>query len=152
MVVIHYQEAICKHCHGQVSYSGKCGSCLTPSRAKSGATQPAAASQHTLNGIVNKLPNGSESRHIFKSIAHFTCKDIQPYSVVENTGFWNMVCTLEPKEVFLNKVKSCWLSSWVLHQSSHHIAEDRSLSPTSSRQVPCVRATCGQMLQSYFVM
>ena len=137
-------------CHGQVLYSGKCESCLTPSRAKSGATQPAAARQHTLNGIVNKLPNGSESRHIFKSIAHFICKDLQPYSVVENTGFWKMVCTLEQKEVFLNKVKSCWLSSWVLRQSSHHIAEDRSLSShilqTSSMHENHMRENVAELL------
>ena len=34
---------------------------------------------------------------ITESISYFICKDLCPYSVVENTGFRNMIYTLQPR-------------------------------------------------------
>lgn len=45
-----------------------------------------------------KFPFGSpRAQSNTKSIAEFICKDLRPYSVVENDGFRRMLATLEPR-------------------------------------------------------
>ena len=99
-------KAVCKLCHRQISY---CGNTTNMSahlvrhhpelKTKTDQTKlPTAASQRTLCGSLNKLPSTSDkAERITTSIAHFMCKDLRPYSVVDNTGFRNMVYNLEPR-------------------------------------------------------
>ena len=55
------------------------------------AKQSAAASQQTLIAALYKLASSSEeTKCITKSIADFICKDLLPYSVVENRRFRNI--------------------------------------------------------------
>ena len=58
--------------------------------------KPASIKQQTLDTCFSKLPSSSEkANRITESISHFICKDLRPYSVVENTAFRNMIYTLE---------------------------------------------------------
>ncbi|KAI2645902.1 E3 SUMO-protein ligase ZBED1 [Labeo rohita] len=51
-----------------------------------------------LFGQLQSLPeNTHRAKAITASIARFICKDMCPYSVVENTGFREMINTLEPR-------------------------------------------------------
>ncbi|GAA6076760.1 zinc finger BED domain-containing protein 1-like, partial [Tachysurus ichikawai] len=78
----------------------ECPPCSTPSRAEFRAEHQTTASQQTLDVTLSKLPCTSEkAKRITESIALFICKDIRPYSVVENAGFRNMIHTLEPRYV-----------------------------------------------------
>ncbi|KAJ8380238.1 hypothetical protein SKAU_G00010160 [Synaphobranchus kaupii] len=58
-----------------------------------------AGSQPTIDSVFKaKLPFASpRAASITKSIAGFICKDLRPYSVVENEGFRRMLTTLEPR-------------------------------------------------------
>lgn len=42
-------------------------------------------------------PNSARAQEITEPVAVFICKDLRPYSVVENSGFKKMVSTLEPR-------------------------------------------------------
>ncbi len=100
-------KAVCRLCHALVAYCGN----TTNVAAHLARHHPevnaeltfkltAAASQQTLRDALYKLPSSSEkAKRITKSIADFICKDLRPYSVVENTGFRNMLHTLEPRYV-----------------------------------------------------
>lgn len=59
----------------------------------------ASGKQAAVNALFNtKLPFSSpRAVNITKSIATFICKDLRPYSVVENEGFRQMLQTLEPR-------------------------------------------------------
>lgn len=96
-------KILCKLSHGQVLYSCNTTNMsahlawANPWTKMVQAKQPLAASQWTLDGTLNKLPSGSDKvRWVTMSVTHFICKDLCPYSVVENMGFWNMVYSLEP--------------------------------------------------------
>lgn len=62
--------------------------------------KPLDSKQTTLDNIINKLPSTStRAKKISESVVHFVCKDLQPYSVVENGGFRHMVNTMELRYV-----------------------------------------------------
>ena len=73
--------------------------CHHPELAVRTANDDANVSQPTIvNALKAKLPSASpRAASITKSIACFICKDLRPYSVVENEGFCRMLHTLEPR-------------------------------------------------------
>ena len=95
--------AICKNCLAKVKYTGnttKMHSHLVRHHPELAAEERnASVSQPTINTAFKaKLPSGSpRAASITKSIACFICKDLRPYSVVENEGFRRMLNTLEPR-------------------------------------------------------
>ena len=68
-------------------------------RTVSDANANVSVSQPAINTVFKvTLPSASpRSASITKSIACFICKDLRPYSVVENEGFRRMLHTLEPR-------------------------------------------------------
>ncbi|GAA6085777.1 zinc finger BED domain-containing protein 1-like isoform X1 [Tachysurus ichikawai] len=100
--LLDMNKMVCKLCHTVIAYCGNTTNLsahLARHHPKLNAKQP-AASQQTLDVTLSKLPCTSEkAKRITESIALFICKDIQPYSVVENAGFRNMIHTLEPRYV-----------------------------------------------------
>lgn len=98
--------AICKSCRHKVKYTGNTSNMHShliyhhPELAAEEKTASVSnASQPTINAVFKaKLPSGStRAESITKSIACFICKDLRPYSVVENEGFRRMLNTLEPR-------------------------------------------------------
>lgn len=63
------------------------------------AAKPVDSRQMQLDrSFLCKLPpNSARAQEITESVAVFICKDLRPYSVVENSGFKKMVSTLEPQ-------------------------------------------------------
>lgn len=99
-------KAVCKLCHRPVSYCGNTTNMTAhlvrhhPDININQHKRPAAACQQTLDGSLSKLPSSSDkAKRITTSIAHFMCKDLRPYSVVENVGLRNMVYNLEPRYI-----------------------------------------------------
>ena len=99
-------NAVCKLCHGKIKYCGNTTNIRAhitrhhPELSDKTAEEakPASSKQQTLDTCFSKLPSSSEkANRITESISHFICKDLRPYSVVENTAFRNMIYTLEPR-------------------------------------------------------
>lgn len=108
-VELDMSKTVCRLCHGQLSYCGNTTN-MTAHIARhhpekkieldQAKRRPLATVQQTLDSTLHKLPAGSEkAQRITTSIAHFICKDLRPYSVVENTGFRNMIHTLDPRYI-----------------------------------------------------
>lgn len=99
--------AICKNCLAKVKYNGNTTNMHShlvrhhPDLASEEKTANVSTpgSQPTLDTVFKaKLPFASpRAASITKSIAGFICKDLRPYSVVENEGFRRMLTTLEPR-------------------------------------------------------
>lgn len=97
-------NAICKYCNTIIKYCGN----TTNLRAHMQRRHPEKQQQQVLapqpsarqTTIDSKLPPSSaRAKKITESIAEFICQDLRPYSVVENSGFRNMINTLEPRYV-----------------------------------------------------
>lgn len=98
--------AICKNCFAKVKYSGNTTNMLTHLQrhhpkllSEKAADATNGSSQAAVNTMFKaKLPFSSpRAASITTSIAGFICKDLRPYSVVENEGFRKMLDTLEPR-------------------------------------------------------
>ena len=65
----------------------------------------ASGKQAAVNALFNAKRPFSSPRavNITKSIATFICRDLRPYSVVENEGFRQMLQTLEPRYEILSR-------------------------------------------------
>ncbi|XP_048017725.1 E3 SUMO-protein ligase ZBED1-like [Megalobrama amblycephala] len=95
--------AICKNCFAKIKYN-----CNTTNlqmhlvryhgELLSGDNEGKPSQPTITTAFKAKLPFGSpRAQSITKSIAEFICKDLRPYSVVENDGFCRMLTTLEPR-------------------------------------------------------
>ena len=105
------QFAICKECRMKIKYCGNTTNLrvhLTRYHLELAIANPEErpkvvlpANQRTLDQTkVIKLPQNSErAKKITEAIAYFIPKDLQPYSVVENEGFQNLLGILEPRYV-----------------------------------------------------
>ncbi|KAJ8346731.1 hypothetical protein SKAU_G00281320 [Synaphobranchus kaupii] len=94
--------AIYKNCLAKVKYNGNTTnmrSHLFRHHPDLASEEKTAGSQPTIDSVFKaKLPFASpRAASITKSIAGFICKDLRPYSVVENEGFRRMLTTLEPR-------------------------------------------------------
>lgn len=95
--------AICVICHADVKY------CSNTTNLRNHLTRhhpevlvstppPTNRQPNILNALTSKIPHNSpRAQKITESIAIFICKDIRPYSVVENDGFRYMLNVLEPR-------------------------------------------------------
>lgn len=96
-------KAVCRLRHAHIAYCGNTTNVtahLARHHPELMTQRRPAAKQQTLKSALFKLPSSSEkAKRITKSIADFICKDLQPFSVVDNMGFRNMLHTLEPRYV-----------------------------------------------------
>lgn len=117
--VLNKSLAVCRICKGKVKYHSnttnlsnhllRChGISHNANRPGTSCSIPAAAA---VQGNVNSAEasglgsvfsqklgrNSAWVKNIMATIAKFICKDMRPYSVVENPGFCEMIQTLEPR-------------------------------------------------------
>lgn len=98
-------KMVCKLCQAELKYNSNTANLRNHlSRHHADALQqpmakPVDSKQTQLDkAFVCKLPpNSVRAQKITKSVAVFICKDLRPYSVVENQGFKKMIHTLEPQ-------------------------------------------------------
>ncbi|XP_041706895.2 E3 SUMO-protein ligase ZBED1-like isoform X1 [Coregonus clupeaformis] len=117
--VLNKSLAVCRICKGQVKYNGNTTnlsnhllrrhgishntdrpgtSCSVPAAtAAKGKVNSAEASGLACMFSQRLGQNSARAKNITATIAKFICKDMQPYSVVENPGFREMIQTLEPR-------------------------------------------------------
>ncbi|KAL2079766.1 hypothetical protein ACEWY4_025510 [Coilia grayii] len=96
-------KVVCRICKAEVKYSGNTTNLrnhLTrhhPDVQLMLTSETDTRQQSIETAFKNKMPHNSpRAQNITESIALFICKDLRPYSVVENEGFSNMVEVLEP--------------------------------------------------------
>lgn len=98
--------AVCRQCKYDLKYFGNTTNLSNHLRRRHAinAEIPAAASTSgsdlrstNLFGLTSLPENSHRAKTITASIARFICKDMWPYCVVENTGFREMINTLEPR-------------------------------------------------------
>ncbi len=100
--------AVCRHCKCELQYCGNTTNLSNHLRRRRAikveirATAPAEAST-SVSGLRSPnlfgeslSANSHRAKAITATIARFICKDMRPYSVVENTGFREMINTSEP--------------------------------------------------------
>ena len=105
------QYAICKECHMKIKYCGNMTNLrahltryhlelAAPEEVKRPKVVVLPPNQRTLDQtkMIKLPPNSKIAKKITESIA-FISKDLQPYSVVENEGFQNLLSILEPRYV-----------------------------------------------------
>ena len=117
--VLNKSLAVCRICKGQVKYNGNTTnlsnhllrrhgisnhtdrpgtSCSAPAAtAAQGKVNSAEASGLACMFSQRLAQNSARAKNITATIAKFICKDMRPYSVVENPGFREMFQTLEPR-------------------------------------------------------
>ena len=111
-------HAICKICRAAIKYTGSTTNLGTHLKRRHGETSASssdssmatvAASTSTPAQSISTFfhaplaTNSARSKAITEAIAFFICKDIQPYSVVENEGFQYLLHILEPRYHFPNR-------------------------------------------------
>ncbi|XP_041862941.1 E3 SUMO-protein ligase ZBED1-like [Melanotaenia boesemani] len=96
-------KAVCKLCDIEVKYCGNTTNLRNHLTRHHPTTQPNASDQKQTkleNAFVCKLSSSSSrAQKITEAIAVFICKDLRPFSVVENDGFQSLVKLLEPRYV-----------------------------------------------------
>lgn len=96
-------KTICKICYMEVRYCGNTTNLRDHlTRHHPEQTQSALALRQTQleKAFEIKLAaNSPRAQKITNAIATYICKDIQPYSAVENDGFRGLMKTLEPRYV-----------------------------------------------------
>lgn len=100
--VLDKQQAIFKLCNGTVKYCGNTTNlCNHLTRHHPAETQSTRLKQTSLEQVLApKLPASSQrAQKITEAVSVFICKDIRPYSVVENDDFRSLIKTLEPRYV-----------------------------------------------------
>lgn len=106
---INKTHAICKKCKAEIKYTGNTTNLAVHLKRKHGvdnvslSTTPSKASTESPsleNYFSQKLSHNSKrAMNVTSAISYFICKDMRPYSVVENEGFRELLNTLEPKYV-----------------------------------------------------
>lgn len=118
-VVLNKLLPVCRICKGKVKYHGKTTnlsnhllrrygishnanhpgtSCSIPAAAAVQGNVNSAEASGLASTFSQRLGrNSARVKNITATIAKFICKDMQPYSVVENPGFCEMIQTLEPR-------------------------------------------------------
>ncbi|XP_058249716.1 E3 SUMO-protein ligase ZBED1-like [Hemibagrus wyckioides] len=100
---------VCSRCKCKLKYFGNTinlSNHLRRRHAIKGEIPAAAPTAASISGSYLRSPNlfgqtlpenSNRAKSITASIARFICKDMRPYSVVENTGFREMINILEPR-------------------------------------------------------
>ncbi len=100
---------VCKLCQYQLKHCGNTTNLSAHLKRKHGIDESTLAdekpplsrssSPFMTNFFAQKLAHNSKrAMSITSAIAFFICKDMRPYSVVENKGFRHLLHTLEPKD------------------------------------------------------
>ncbi|KAG1925191.1 zinc finger BED domain-containing protein [Pimephales promelas] len=108
--VVDKTKVVCKHCHTVLKYCNNTTNLRNHlarhhadlmQQKQSSVAKPDDAKQTQLDKAFHcKYPSGSvRAQKITRSVAVYICKDLHPYSVVDNVGFKYMVITLEPRYV-----------------------------------------------------
>lgn len=85
--------------HGIASTERKTSTSVVPEAAAAAVPKASSETASSLANIFTQKfgQNSPRAKAITASIARFICKDMRPYSVVENPGFREMIQTLEPR-------------------------------------------------------
>lgn len=80
--------AVCRHCKCDLKYFGNATNLSNHLHIR-----------HAINADISAAAStaGADLRSLSQSITRFICKDMHPYCVVENTGFREIINTLEPR-------------------------------------------------------
>lgn len=100
-------HAVCKRCKYELRYSGNTTNLAVHLKKRHGidphaASLSEASAESTTPVLTSFFPqklnhNSKRAMSITAAITHFICKDMRPYSVVENDGFRELLHTLEPR-------------------------------------------------------
>ncbi|XP_048020934.1 E3 SUMO-protein ligase ZBED1-like [Megalobrama amblycephala] len=99
-------KAICKACQMEVKYCGNTTNLRNHMMRhhQDIISKPATGPQQMTLKQTLQLPTNSErSVKITEAIAGFICKDMRPYSVVENVGFRRLMKVMEPNYVIVSR-------------------------------------------------
>ncbi|XP_078018496.1 E3 SUMO-protein ligase ZBED1-like [Epinephelus lanceolatus] len=109
---VNKQTTVCKHCFASIGYvAGNTTNMfshlrrhhpslsLGAARSRSVSASTANRAQPTTAAAFQQLyaTNSEKHKTITKAVGVFIAKDMQPYSVVEDTGFRHMMKTVEPR-------------------------------------------------------
>lgn len=99
-------KAICKACQMEVKYCGNTTNLRNHMMRhhQDIISKPATGPQQmTLKQTLQLPTNSARSVKITEAIAGFICKDMRPYSVVENVGFRRLMKVMEPNYVIVSR-------------------------------------------------
>ncbi|XP_051973794.1 E3 SUMO-protein ligase ZBED1-like [Xyrauchen texanus] len=100
-------KAICKACQMEVKYCGNTTNLrnhMMRHHQDIILSKPATGPQQmTLKKTLQLPTNSARSVKITEAIAGFICKDMRPYSVVENVGFRRLMKVMEPNYVIVSR-------------------------------------------------
>ncbi|XP_056116473.1 E3 SUMO-protein ligase ZBED1-like [Rhinichthys klamathensis goyatoka] len=99
-------KAICKACQMEVKYCGNTTNLRNHMMRhhQDILSKPATGPQQmTLKQTLQLPTNSARSVKITEAIAGFICKDMRPYSVVENVGFRRLMKVMEPNYVIVSR-------------------------------------------------
>ncbi|XP_076742690.1 E3 SUMO-protein ligase ZBED1-like [Maylandia zebra] len=130
-------KAVCKMCKMEVKHCGNTTNLrnhLTRHHPDIPLAKTADTKQRSLEkAFAMKLASTSpRAQKITQSVATFICKDIRPYSVVENDGFQNLINTLEPRYVLPSRKH---LSEVVIPNMYEKVKHDVTASLKSAERV-----------------
>lgn len=130
-------KAVCKMCKMEVKHCGNTTNLrnhLTRHHPDILLAKTADTKQRSLEkAFAVKLASTSpRAQKITQSVATFICKDIRPYSVVENDGFQNLINTLEPRYVLPTRKH---LSEVVIPNMYEKVKHDVTASLKSAERV-----------------
>uniref|UniRef100_A0A3P9CVN5 BED-type domain-containing protein n=1 Tax=Maylandia zebra TaxID=106582 RepID=A0A3P9CVN5_9CICH len=130
-------KAVCKMCKMEVKHCGNTTNLrnhLTRHHPDILLAKTADTKQRSLEkAFAVKFESTSpRAQKITQSVATFICKDIRPYSVVENDGFQNLINTLEPRYVLPSRKH---LSEVVIPNMYEKVKHDVTASLTSAERV-----------------
>uniref|UniRef100_A0A3P8QXP5 BED-type domain-containing protein n=1 Tax=Astatotilapia calliptera TaxID=8154 RepID=A0A3P8QXP5_ASTCA len=130
-------KAVCKMCKMEVKHCGNTTNLrnhLTRHHPDILLAKTADTKQRSLEkAFAVKFESTSpRAQKITQSVATFICKDIRPYSVVENDGFQNLINTLEPRYVLPSRKH---LSEVVIPNMYEKVKHDVTASLKSAERV-----------------
>uniref|UniRef100_A0A3P8QZG9 BED-type domain-containing protein n=1 Tax=Astatotilapia calliptera TaxID=8154 RepID=A0A3P8QZG9_ASTCA len=130
-------KAVCKMCKMEVKHCGNTTNLrnhLTRHHPDILLAKTADTKQCSLEkAFAVKFESTSpRAQKITQSVATFICKDIRPYSVVENDGFQNLINTLEPRYVLPSRKH---LSEVVIPNMYEKVKHDVTASLKSAERV-----------------
>ncbi|XP_028254439.1 zinc finger BED domain-containing protein 1-like [Parambassis ranga] len=117
-------KAICKVCQMEVKYCGNTTNLRNHMlrHHQDLMSKPSTGSQQMKLKQTLQLPaNSARSLKITEAIAGFICKDMRPYSVVENEGFRRLIKVTEPLYVMVSRKR---LSEEVIPNMYQSVKED----------------------------
>ncbi len=104
--VLDKSKAICKLCQLEVKYCGNTTNLrnhMSRHHHPNVTNEPSGPQQRKLKESLQLPTNSTRAKKITEAIATFVCKDMRPYSVVENVGFKRLMKVTEPHYVMVSR-------------------------------------------------